>query len=622
MTMMTLLVPSRWWQQQRQRRQRRFSMSVHVLGILSLAYVLLSLKLYGLKLLTVHDDSLTSSYSDHTSSNSSSISSSNVADEGSYHYTQTPHYHASPSLTKATVSPPNCPIPVYILPQKDDPDDNMHGEHRHFVLDGIEKSPYFELTTINDPKQSTLWIIDLHRLKYQCETIHEQIYEAAKKHPHSNFSIDDHKNRTTPNIINNDETMAVTIPMSTSSTSAGNNFSPNNMMINLTRWTIMFLDWSDSGGFKDPCNVDSILNNITSDGVNIDIDQIDVRYGVRSIVDRRTNFIETDFDGISSTFNKTYNHGWRRKATMKDWYLHVNESFVIQGFTTKDDDQQYRRYRQQLPYQHMSYHVRTDHVEIMRQIITNEIGQAATSRKQQKVTTTLNGTVDEDSTDGERNYTKTSSTSTITWPYETWDPSSLDRPVDVCHMWSNKWHDNDSKYNSEIRDLVSHTLGKMKHSHEYRNKMKSFVGLRGPVGSAGRRRPQYLYAQQLLKCKIVVVVGRDSHEDHYRLMESLSSGAMVLSEPMLRPPPGLVKGRHWDIFTSRKELETMIRYYVLDNPSSRKDIARNGWRFAMESYRSWHFIEKLVSGGTIWSNNGINDPSIESNVSKCFEVFK
>ena len=48
----------------------------------------------------------------------------------------------------------------------------------------------------------------------------------------------------------------------------------------------------------------------------------------------------------------------------------------------------------------------------------------------------------------------------------------------------------------------------------------------------GRNKAQELYVATMLQYKIVVVCQRDLWEGHYRLMEALAGGAMVMTDPM------------------------------------------------------------------------------------------
>lgn len=119
------------------------------------------------------------------------------------------------------------------------------------------------------------------------------------------------------------------------------------------------------------------------------------------------------------------------------------------------------------------------------------------------------------------------------------------------------------------------------------------VAVAGSRAEAGRSSVQESYVLEMIHYKIVVVAQRDYHEDHYRLMEALTSGALVLSDPMLIPPKYMVDGQHYVVYSSMEDLKEKIKYY-LDCPGERLRIAYKGWHLAMTRYRSWHMMERLM----------------------------
>lgn len=103
------------------------------------------------------------------------------------------------------------------------------------------------------------------------------------------------------------------------------------------------------------------------------------------------------------------------------------------------------------------------------------------------------------------------------------------------------------------------------------------------------------YVQQLVSSKIVVIAQKDEWEDHYRLMESLASGAMVLSDAMLAPPAGLKNRTNIVFYDSPTSLHRLVSYY-LEHKEKRTAVARKGFHYAMGRQRSWHAMERLVFG--------------------------
>eukprot|EP00980_Cylindrotheca_fusiformis_P002999 scaffold692_cov118-Cylindrotheca_fusiformis.AAC.21 len=103
------------------------------------------------------------------------------------------------------------------------------------------------------------------------------------------------------------------------------------------------------------------------------------------------------------------------------------------------------------------------------------------------------------------------------------------------------------------------------------------------------------YVRALLQSKIVVVTQRDEWEDHYRLYESLASGALVLTDPMLVMPHGLANGTNLLVYRNVKELKSLARYY-LKHETEREAIAKRGFAMVMGRHRSWHRMEEILFG--------------------------
>lgn len=120
-----------------------------------------------------------------------------------------------------------------------------------------------------------------------------------------------------------------------------------------------------------------------------------------------------------------------------------------------------------------------------------------------------------------------------------------------------------------------------------------FVDVTGKAEDKGRNEAQYEYLSKLLDSKIVVVAQKDRWEDHYRLMEALVSGAMVMSDPMLNLPSGLRDQESIVVYQSLDDLVTQVTYY-LNNTEARQAIALAGYRAAMRQHRSWHMMQRIL----------------------------
>lgn len=168
-----------------------------------------------------------------------------------------------------------------------------------------------------------------------------------------------------------------------------------------------------------------------------------------------------------------------------------------------------------------------------------------------------------------------------------------DRPFDLAHFWGlhkKDWeHDESYPY---FRLRVSHLLDNYCTTS---TNLKCFIGVAGPRGRTGRRKSGHAYISQMLQTKMVVVTQRDEWEDHYRLMEALVSGALVLTDQMWSLPQGYKDGQSMVLFRSANELLQKVNYY-LQHPSKRIVIAKAGRKLALEQHRSWHRMEQVVFG--------------------------
>lgn len=176
----------------------------------------------------------------------------------------------------------------------------------------------------------------------------------------------------------------------------------------------------------------------------------------------------------------------------------------------------------------------------------------------------------------------------------------LNRPLDVSFFWKRGDFSHYGFYRRRIGAVVKNlhhsTIGQDK-SHQIEAHVDvSYSDEKGM--EAGNTQSQYVL--DLLSSKIVVIAQRDEWEDHYRLMESLASGALVLSDPMIAPPAGLEDKRNIVFYNNPKELKSFIRYYLLpENEKERNRIALEGFKLAMGRHRSWHRLEELLFGQPI-----------------------
>jgi spore maturation protein CgeB len=123
-----------------------------------------------------------------------------------------------------------------------------------------------------------------------------------------------------------------------------------------------------------------------------------------------------------------------------------------------------------------------------------------------------------------------------------------------------------------------------------------------PVGDEAERRNAVAlervpasYVKALLSSKIVVIASHDEWEGHWRLWESMASGAMVVSEAMVAPPFGLENGTNVVLYDSADSLRSLVVYY-LEHDKERRAIARKGQKLALGLHRSWHGLERVLFG--------------------------
>ena len=176
-------------------------------------------------------------------------------------------------------------------------------------------------------------------------------------------------------------------------------------------------------------------------------------------------------------------------------------------------------------------------------------------------------------------------------------PVDTSRPLDVAHYWDQQatGHKSEYRYHSQLRNTVSE-VGSSLHG-TVAGKKTAKAETVSETGSAGRTEVFESYVQSLLTTKIVVVAQRDIWEDHYRLFEAFVGGAMVMTDPMLSLPAGLVDGENIVVYHSRNELRELLLHYLHpEQDQARLAIARKGYEVAMGRHRSYHRMEEVFFG--------------------------
>jgi len=174
-----------------------------------------------------------------------------------------------------------------------------------------------------------------------------------------------------------------------------------------------------------------------------------------------------------------------------------------------------------------------------------------------------------------------------------------ERDIDVGHFWKSGDYSHYSFYRRDIGKVVK-TLHGSTMDGKNGTRMSNGVGIvynEGEVKGMMTGQVQFEYIEQILECKIVVIAQRDEWEDHYRLMESLASGALVMTDSMVVLPEGLVDKVNIVVYDSPNMLKELIRYYLKpEHKNKRKKIASRGYNLVMGRHRDWHRLETLLFG--------------------------
>lgn len=169
----------------------------------------------------------------------------------------------------------------------------------------------------------------------------------------------------------------------------------------------------------------------------------------------------------------------------------------------------------------------------------------------------------------------------------------LRRTIDVSHFWPLNMK-GVRNIQCKLRKMVSKVVSETGKEAN----LTTFVELAGKAVKKGRTNVKSAYVEAMLDSKIIVVTQRDQWEDHYRLFEALTSGAMIMADRMLSLPHGLENGTSVVEFGSAEDLRSKILYYS-SHPQERLEIARKGREVSMSRHRTWHRMEEIIFGRAI-----------------------
>jgi spore maturation protein CgeB len=154
-----------------------------------------------------------------------------------------------------------------------------------------------------------------------------------------------------------------------------------------------------------------------------------------------------------------------------------------------------------------------------------------------------------------------------------------------------------------LRNAVTDLVVSLNGTTPFGSRLKPLRVIGGAVSGGsgiGRTNVSKDYLESLLTTKIVLLAQRDSWEDHYRLFEAISCGALVMTDPMLSLPDELVDGESIIVNRSLDHLRKLVLYYL--DPAhndERLRIARAGWKLPMGRHRTYHWMEELLFGQRI-----------------------
>jgi hypothetical protein len=127
----------------------------------------------------------------------------------------------------------------------------------------------------------------------------------------------------------------------------------------------------------------------------------------------------------------------------------------------------------------------------------------------------------------------------------------------------------------------------------------------GFIHRRGRKKVSPDYIQAMLTSKIIVLAQRDKWEGHFRLMEGLLSGALVLHDPQVYWPYGIVDGESIVVYHSVFDLKEKILHFLdPSNEEERIAIAQRGREVALSKNRQNKNLERLL---TFDENKYVND---------------
>ena len=163
---------------------------------------------------------------------------------------------------------------------------------------------------------------------------------------------------------------------------------------------------------------------------------------------------------------------------------------------------------------------------------------------------------------------------------------------------------NDDNHTSAIRDAVNdvvRSLGAIHAPVKDPSTVKTFADQFGEdLGSFKSINCTCPLAREMLQYKILVVAQKDKYEGHYRLMDALLSGALVMTDPISGLPLFLEDRVNVVVYRSPAELKRLLKFYLRrDHEAERIEIGRRGREIALRHHSPAAWVERMVFGN--WS---------------------
>jgi len=179
--------------------------------------------------------------------------------------------------------------------------------------------------------------------------------------------------------------------------------------------------------------------------------------------------------------------------------------------------------------------------------------------------------------------------------------ANLHRPTDVRTFWNGTVCLKRSE-RCEFRNYIAEEIASLPSKHPG---MKVNTDVIGFIHKKGRKNVSPDYIEAMLTTKIIVLAQRDKWEGHLRLMEGFLSGALVLSDPQIYYPFGVVDGVNIVVYHSMIDLEEKILYFLDPmNEQERIMIGQRGREIALSENRHWDNMERLLLND---DNKYVND---------------